>query len=159
MAEHRDEGLIDKVKDALGMGDRILWWPPSGTPLDDAGLTALYNACAVGINTSLGEGFGLVSFEHGATGVPQIVPGHAALRELWGDAALHLPVRPVRTPHSPLVMGEADPGDAADALARLYEDTGYYRRAAKKAHARAASADLRWSTVAEALREGLGRGP
>jgi glycosyltransferase involved in cell wall biosynthesis len=39
---------------ALGIGDRILWWPPGGAPLDDRHLCALYNACAAGVNTSAG---------------------------------------------------------------------------------------------------------
>jgi len=141
--------------DALGIMDRLLWWPPSGAPLDDAALVALYNACAVGINTSLGEGFGLVSFEHGAAGVPQVVPGHRALHELWDDAALLLPARQVRTAHSPLVMGEVDAGDVAGALGRLYEDEAAYRRAAHGARARAGSADLTWPAAAAALLDGL----
>jgi D-inositol-3-phosphate glycosyltransferase len=70
--------------EALGIAQRILWWPPSAAPLDDAALCALYSACAVGLNTSVGEGFGLVSFEHAATGAPQLLPDHPALRELWG---------------------------------------------------------------------------
>lgn len=140
---------------ALGILDRVLWWPPSGAPLDDAALVALYNACAVGINTSLGEGFGLVSFEHAATGVPQIVPGHPALRELWGDAALRLPVRPVRTAYSPLVMGECDSGDVADALGRLYDDELAYRGASHAARARAGAAGVSWDAAADALQEGL----
>ena len=48
-------------------------------------LNCIYNACDVGINTSIGEGWGLVSFEHAATGAGQIVPRHSACEELWRD--------------------------------------------------------------------------
>ena len=53
---------------------------PTPGALSDADLNRLYNACAIGLNTSAGEGFGLVSFEHAATGAPQVVPDHDALR-------------------------------------------------------------------------------
>ena len=39
-------------------------------------LNLLYNACDVGLNTAMAEGWGLVSFEHAATGAAQIVPGY-----------------------------------------------------------------------------------
>jgi glycosyltransferase involved in cell wall biosynthesis len=141
---------------ALGLEDRILWWPPREAPLDDGALCALYNGCAVGINTSVGEGFGLVSFEHGATGAPQVLPDHAALRELWGEAAVRLgPVRPVRTAFSPLVMGEVDADQVSAGLGRLYEDEDLYRRFARGAYERSQSPDLRWSVPAEVLLRGL----
>jgi len=42
--------------------------------LDDRELNLLYNACDVGLNTASSEGWGMVSFEHAATGAAQIVP-------------------------------------------------------------------------------------
>lgn len=141
--------------DALGIGGRVLWWPPHGGPLDDAALCALYNACAAGLNTSLGEGFGLVSFEHGATGAPQVVPDHPALRELWGESALRLPVRPARPAHSPLVMGEVNAADVAGALERLHGDRGLYRRLSGAAVERSREPDLRWAAAAGVLLRGL----
>jgi glycosyltransferase involved in cell wall biosynthesis len=46
-------------------------------------LNQVYNACDVGINTCIGEGWGLVNFEHAATGVAQVVPDHTSLREIF----------------------------------------------------------------------------
>ncbi len=137
--------------EALGIADRVLWWPPKAGALDDAGLNALYNACAVGLNTSHGEGFGLVSFEHAATGAPQLLPDHPALRELWGDAALRLAVRKVMTPHSPLRMGEVDASAVADGLSRLYRDQATYVKLARAGVARCAEDDLRWESAARSL--------
>jgi D-inositol-3-phosphate glycosyltransferase len=138
--------------DALGLASRILWWPPQGTPLDDGELCTLYNACAAGVNTSLGEGFGLVSFEHAATGVPQLVPAHPALAELWGDAAVQLgPVRKVRTDHSPFMMGEVTPDQVSDGLERIYGNDAEYRRLSHRALERSHAADLGWEPVAAAL--------
>ena len=48
----------------------------NGESLTEQQINLLYNACDVGINTSMGEGWGLISFEHGATGAAQIVPAH-----------------------------------------------------------------------------------
>ena len=137
---------------ALGIEQRIIWYPPRPGPISDEDLNRLFNACAVGINTAAGEGFGLVSFEHAATGVPQILPDQPALRELWGDAALRLETRPVRTPHSPLEMVEVSASNAADALSRLYDQPELYQRMAQAARKRATAEDLDWSRIGTALR-------
>jgi D-inositol-3-phosphate glycosyltransferase len=140
----------------LGIADRLLWWPLKPGVLDDALLNRLYNACAVGLNTSLGEGFGLVSFEHAATGAPQLLPDHPALRELWGEAALRLgPVRPVRTEYSPLRLGEVDPQSVADGLTRLHEDRVAYAELSAAGRVRCQAPDLRWRSSAERLLAGI----
>lgn len=141
---------------ALGIADRMLWWPPREGAIDDAALCALYNACAVGLNTSLGEGFGLVSFEHAATGAPQLLPDHAALRELWGDAALRIgPVRPMHYEYSPLRMGEITAEQIAIALNQVYSDPVTYARLAAASVERCQAPDLRWSLAAESLLQGI----
>jgi D-inositol-3-phosphate glycosyltransferase len=48
-------------------------------------LNLVYNACDVGINTCIGEGWGLVNFEHAATGTAQIVPDHTSLKEIFDN--------------------------------------------------------------------------
>lgn len=58
--------------------------------VSDASLNKIYNACDVGINTSTGEGWGLVACEHGATGAAQIVPGFSACKELFEDCGVLL---------------------------------------------------------------------
>jgi glycosyltransferase involved in cell wall biosynthesis len=134
---------------ALGIERRLLWSPVTPGPVDDDQLAALYNACALGLNTALGEGFGLVSFEHAATGVPQLLPDLPALRELWGDAA-HLlgPVREVRVPSSPLLMGEIDAASVAAGLLRLYADPHEYQRLSQAALKRARTPEFSWDAVA-----------
>jgi glycosyltransferase involved in cell wall biosynthesis len=46
-------------------------------------LNTLYNACDVGINTCVGEGFGLCNLEHSGVGKPQIVSGVGALKDIF----------------------------------------------------------------------------
>ncbi|MGB0513720.1 MAG: hypothetical protein ACPGJE_02635 [Wenzhouxiangellaceae bacterium] len=138
--------------ETLGIVDRVLWWPPADEVLDDAALNLLYNACAVGINTSLGEGFGLVSFEHATTGAAQLVPDHPALRELWRDAADFIaPVEPVRTSHSPLILGQVSAGAVATALEPLYRDADHYRRLASAGQTRCHAPSLRWDHCARKM--------
>lgn len=136
----------------LGIMDRILWFPQVPGPLDDAGLNELYNACAVGLNTTMGEGFGLVSFEHAATGAPQVLPAHPALCELWQDGAeLVRPLRATHTEYSPLLMGEVDAVAVADSLDRLYHDPQHYAAVAHFGLARTALPEFQWSVPADHL--------
>jgi D-inositol-3-phosphate glycosyltransferase len=71
----------DPEKDQIGslverfeLKERVYLNPLAGGVVDDRQLNLLRNACDVGINTSMGEGWGLAGFEHGATGAAQIVP-------------------------------------------------------------------------------------
>jgi glycosyltransferase involved in cell wall biosynthesis len=77
----------------LGISDRLIMTSDKqGLPnvsLED--LNMLYNACEVGINTGLGEGFGLPNAEHAATGAIQIVPNHSALTDLYEDCGILVP--------------------------------------------------------------------
>ena len=46
-------------------------------------LNQVYNSVDVGVNTCIGEGWGLVNTEHAATGVAQVVPDHTSLKEIF----------------------------------------------------------------------------
>jgi len=59
--------------------------------VSDEKLNIIYNATDVGINTSIGEGWGLVNWEHAATGKLQILPRHSALTEIWEGSAKLVP--------------------------------------------------------------------
>ncbi|HVR96157.1 MAG TPA: hypothetical protein VMW27_06060 [Thermoanaerobaculia bacterium] len=133
-----------------GVGERVLLNTllPDGEPLPVEHLNLLYNACDVGVTTAMGEGWGLASFEHGATGAPQIVPDHTSFRENWHGAAELLP--PVRREHVFYELADmfvVSPDDLTQALARLYEDASYRRHMAHAAYARSTDARFRWSTI------------
>src|SRR3990170_2104081 len=59
--------------------------------LTDDRLNYIYNSCDVGINTSLGEGWGLCNIEHAITRAAQVVPDHSACKELFHDCGLLIP--------------------------------------------------------------------
>ena len=46
-------------------------------------LNLLYNACDIGINTCVGEGFGLCNLEHGGIGKPQIISNIGGLSDIF----------------------------------------------------------------------------
>jgi glycosyltransferase involved in cell wall biosynthesis len=56
---------------------------PSDVYFADEKLNTLYNACDVGLNTCLGEGFGLCNLEHACIGKPQIISQVGALADIF----------------------------------------------------------------------------
>lgn len=136
----------------LGIADRLILTGdgPGHPSVSDERLNLIYNACDVGINTSWGEGWGLVSFEHAATGAAQIVPRHTACAELWPGAAEFLETaEPCISPRNLLL--EARPTtqhEVAAALERLYGDREHREALARAAYRNATRPELLWSNIA-----------
>lgn len=142
------EALRAEIRE-LNLESAIIWWPKEPGPISDQALTELYNACALGLNTSAGEGFGLVSFEHAACGVPQLLPDLPPLRELWQDAAILLgPPARVRTRWSPLLMSELQPDHVAQGFKKALSDPKQYQTLSHSALARANATEFEWDRVA-----------
>jgi len=117
--------------------------------LSDRELNLVYNACDVGINTAMCEGWGLVSVEHAAAGAAQIVPRHTACAELWQDAAVML--EPVMTTIHPPSLEEVfliGPDAVADALQYLYDDRRALARWRRAAFANATRKEWSWREIA-----------
>ena len=136
-----------------GISDRLIsteGWLEDHPAIDDERLNLLYNATDVGINTSTGEGWGLISFEHAATGAPQIVPAHSAVEELWNCTNTMLPARTNRE-HVGLgmMMKLVDPDDVAALLERLYSDRAFRAEEARKAYENARRRAYNWDRIAE----------
>ncbi len=62
---------------------RIFTFPSDKRYVEDAEMNLLYNAADVGLNTCMGEGFGLCQLEHAALGKPQIVSRVGALADIF----------------------------------------------------------------------------
>jgi glycosyltransferase involved in cell wall biosynthesis len=123
--------------------------PLAGGVVDDDKLNLLYNACDVGMNTSMGEGWGLVSFEHGAAGGAQIVPAHSACAEIWSGRAEMIPPARSYTPEfSVLEMGEVSTEGAAQALENLYCDLRRRQALAQAAFQAAQNPEYAWDAIA-----------
>ena len=130
----------------LGIADRLLTTTssPDRPAVPDAELNLIYNACDVGVNTAAAEGWGLVSFEHAATGAAQVVPDHGACAELWRDGrALLVPCE--RDGRGREVVSAEG---VADALGRLHDDAPLRSSLAQRAYAHATSDGFSWDTIA-----------
>jgi glycosyltransferase involved in cell wall biosynthesis len=90
--------------------------------LTDKEVNALYSATDVGINTCMGEGFGLCNMEHAALGRPQVVSAVGAIPDIFAEGgALLVPPRTwIRVPTA-LDEHTGDLGvcDAADFTAAM----------------------------------------
>jgi D-inositol-3-phosphate glycosyltransferase len=152
-AERELEPVLREFREC-GLGERLSVNPLGSQIVGDEELNLLYNACDVGINTAMGEGWGLVSFEHGAAGAAQIVPDHTACGELWrGSAELIPPARSYVPEFSPLEMGEVSPEGVAAALEALYRDPARRDELARAAVSVAQNPAYSWDAVARQFDE------
>ena len=117
-------------------------------------LNEIYNASAVGINTSVGEGWGLVSFEHAATGAAQVVPRHSACEELWEGSAMMLEPVISLTTEGILTEGKiVTPENVADSLEQLYRDPGLLEEMSTAALRNSLKPQYRWNYIARQWHE------
>jgi glycosyltransferase involved in cell wall biosynthesis len=129
----------------LGIADRLLSTTaaPEHPHVPEPFLNDVYNACDLGLNTCEAEGWGLVAFEHAATGAAQVVPDGSACAELWADAGTVVPTTPtVRAGH------EVAPAGVAAALARLYDDRDELARMSRVAREHATAPHFSWDAIA-----------
>lgn len=134
----------------FNLEERLFLNPLAGGVIDDRELNLLYNACDVGINTSMGEGWGLVSFEHGASGAAQIVPDHTACGNLWrGQAELLSPSRNYQPEFSVLEMSEVSAEEVARALDKLYRNPIQCQELGQAAFKLAQHPAYSWDKIAE----------
>lgn len=148
----QDEGIrVLRLAAALGISSRLLLpcFQREHPVVDEHRLNLIYNACDVGLNTAEAEGWGLVSFEHGATGAAQVVPDYATPAENWRDFGLLIGIGQ-REPWVDYVAAVPDPASAARCLELLHAD----RQALSYWSARAAENAARmwsWQQVAQRM--------
>lgn len=134
-----------------GIYDRLIMTQADNSrpAFSDEQMNLLYNACDVGLTTTTGEGWGMVSFEHAATLAAQIVPRHTSLEALWDGAAEFVePVTTLTYPGNLTVGHIVSPEGVASALQRLYEDPDYRTLLAEKGYRNATRQDYAWASIA-----------
>lgn len=136
--------------DRFGLADKVKLTSPSTEVPAQVHLNKVYNACDIGINTSAGEGWGLVSFEHAATGAAQLVPAHSACEELWQGIGFLIDVRKEYRPRFPLhnIMYEIDPVSAANALNNLYQNHELRDSISQRCYEFTTKTQYKWSEIA-----------
>lgn len=111
-------------------------------------LNFLYNACDVGINTGLGEGFGLPNAEHAATGAPQIVPNHSALTELYKNCGVLVPANILFTLDNISTTARmVAVDDVVTALNSLYYNKKLFNKHAKACYEKFNSEEYSWRYI------------
>ncbi len=137
---------------ALGIRERLLLTGRdrfSHPELPDHALNDIYNAADVGINTSAAEAWGLVAFEHTATGAAQIMTDAPTARELWKESALFLPAESKVFLGRSFVGTATTPEHVANSLTRLYQDESYRLGMGASARANASQPQFDWGHVAK----------
>jgi D-inositol-3-phosphate glycosyltransferase len=141
-----------KLLERCRVEDRVIL---GGTANQEPALSAerlnlVYNACDVGLNTSMAEGWGLVSFEHAATGAAQIVPGFGTCAEVWRDAAVPLAAdgEAVFLFAEHYAMNIVSPEQIAAKLESLYVDGEFRRRVAAAGYRNATDPKYHWGNIA-----------
>ncbi|NOT50046.1 MAG: glycosyltransferase [Chitinophagaceae bacterium] len=142
------------VIESSGAAKKILLNPLGDEYIDDAQLVNLYRACATGINTSLGEGWGMISFEHAACGAAQIVPGHTAPAEVWDKAAVVINKdKPVTLSTNPFQMYAVSRDELAAQLVKLVNDETFLADVSERCYRHVAGNQFRWDAIAAQWKE------
>ena len=117
-------------------------------------LNVIYNATDVGINSGIGEGFGLTSVEHAVTGAPQIVPDHSACRELFSDCGLLVPAKQPFVIDNICTTGyliRSD--DLAVAMEKIYRDQELYHKLSLAGYKKFTDPKYSWSSITNTWNE------
>lgn len=117
--------------------------------IPDEKMNVMYNATDVGINTSMGEGWGLTNTEHAVTRTAQIVPNHSACAEIFHDCGLLIdaPI-PYTYDHTQTVGRLVSPGSLADHLQNLYDNPDLRNELAEKAYTKFTGESYKWENIA-----------
>lgn len=117
-------------------------------------LNRIYNVSDVGVNTSIGEGWGLVNVEHAVVGAPQIVPNHSACAELFSECGLLLPISNRQWNQETLTVSSlVRPEDLAYSLEDLYTNEELYNSLSKKAQNKFTQEEYNWKNISLKFKE------
>lgn len=110
-------------------------------------LNQVYNAVDVGVNTCLGEGWGLVNTEHAATGVAQIVPDHTSLQEIF-DGVKRISIQSWETDRNyGLERGQPSPANLALILNHYYNNREELQMAGEWCYERIHQEQFTWPYI------------
>lgn len=115
-------------------------------------LNLLYNSCDVGINTSIGEGWGLTNVEHAVTGAVQVVPRHSSCAELFSDCGVLMETAIDWTFDNTETVGRVTtPQEVARCLELVYSNKQLRDELSAKGRKKFISPEYEWRTVADSF--------
>jgi glycosyltransferase involved in cell wall biosynthesis len=114
-------------------------------------LNKVYNAADIGINTCIGEGWGLVNSEHGSVGVAQVVPDHTSLAEIF-DEVPRIQCNASETDRNyGLERLLPDPESAAEILSYYYENRNALKKDGQWCYKRLREEPFTWPYIQQQL--------
>jgi D-inositol-3-phosphate glycosyltransferase len=114
-------------------------------------LNKVYNAVDVGLNTCIGEGWGLVNSEHAATGTVQVVPDHTSLKEIFNDIPRIACNGSETDRNYGLERLLPDPSSVAAILNDYYEDRTALQNAGQWCHDRIHEKQFTWPVITKKM--------
>ena len=114
-------------------------------------LNKVYNSADIGINTCIGEGWGLVNSEHAATGVAQVVPDHTSLKEIFNDIPRIVCNGSETDRNYGLERLLPDPSSLAEILTSYYEDRNALKAAGNWCHERIHEKQFTWPVITKKM--------
>ena len=153
----RDSAIdVSYLSFRYGINERLIMTnlTPGIQRVSEERLNMIYNACDVGINTSMGEGWGLTNMEHAITGAPQIVPRHSACEEIFSDCGMLMEtVTDYMFDNSQTVGKLTTPQEVARCLEILYNNKSLRKELASKAVSKFVSPKYQWEDIANIWRD------
>lgn len=145
---------VEKLCKRYGIIEKLIMTGKNISPstyVPDNQLNLIYNAADVGLNTSMGEGWGLCNIEQACCKVPQIVPNYSATKEIFAsDEAFHINIERVE-PHLGILTEGCiiDVDHAAELLERVYQNRELAAETAERAYNKFTQEKYTWAAVAK----------
>jgi glycosyltransferase involved in cell wall biosynthesis len=143
---------LETLTSRYGCQDRLIIssMKPGVQVVPDARLNEIYNVGDVGINTGMGEGWGLTNVEHAATGAVQLVPNHSACRELFSGCGLLMNTYGEFMFDNSMTVGKLVGYDeVAQKLEYLYNNQEEREKLAKLGYEKFTSEEYSWKKIAQ----------
>jgi D-inositol-3-phosphate glycosyltransferase len=141
-----------KMAYRYGITDRLVLSTRDLSPsnfIPDHVLNHVYNACDIGINTCLGEGWGLPNMEHALTSSVQVVPNSSACSELFDGVGRLIDIADFYTYPETLTVGSViNIQHAVDILNELYEDKAQRDRLGNLGYLKFSDPQFSWAKIA-----------
>jgi glycosyltransferase involved in cell wall biosynthesis len=113
-------------------------------------LNKIYNCCDAGLNSSMGEGWGLTNAEHASLGKPQIVGNHTAFQELYANTPeLLVNIQAEWTYDNQMMIGYLiDPSDMAKKMDFISSNKENYAAIAEITEKSFRKTEFEWPKIA-----------
>lgn len=143
---------ITKLAERMGIGNQLIMtsYKMGIQTVTIEKLNLIYNASDVGVNTSLGEGWGLCNTEHAVLGAPQIVTDCSACTELFSDCGLLIPNGDNFLQSKLMTTGKlVHAEDVAKCMEDIYTDPALYAKLSVAGKTKFSSETYSWKTIAK----------